>query len=107
MSNLVEHARRELELLGEDEALSASLVACVAAFASFGHSGASAACAVDHLARLLRFETLTPIGTTDDEWIDQSDVSGTPMWQNRRNPAIFSTDAGATSYDVNQPKIQA
>lgn len=100
MSNLVDHARRELQLLGEDEALAANLVACVAVFASFGHSGASAACAVQELTELLQFKTLTPVGTTADEWHDVSEASGMPMWQNRRNPAIFSKDSGRTWYDV-------
>ena len=41
---LVEHAKRELELLGqtaEDPAYAASIVAAVAAFSSYGHSGGS------------------------------------------------------------------
>lgn len=100
MSNLVEHARRELELLGqtdEDPAFAASLVAAVAAFASYdGHSGGSASAAADMLSRLLRYEPLTPVTSDPDEWEDRSEISGTPLWQNRRDSRTFSTDGGAT-----------
>lgn len=103
MSNLVEHARRELNLLGqtaEDPAFAASLVATVAAFASYGHSGGSTAAATDMLGRLLRFEALTPLTSDPAEWEDRSEMSGTPLWQNLRDPRVFSEDGGQTWHVV-------
>ncbi|MEV6897486.1 hypothetical protein [Amycolatopsis sp. NPDC051372] len=105
MSNLVEHARTELELLGEDPVYSASLVATVAAFASFGHSGGSAACAREQLHALLAFEPLTPLTDDPDEWCDVAEYGpGTPLWQNRRNPAAFSNDACKHYWLTTDPK---
>lgn len=99
VSTLVEHARRELELCGqtaEDPGYAASLVAAVAAFTSYGHSGGSAGCAIGQLEVLLRHGTLSPLTCDPDEWLDRTAESGTPMWQNRRCPAAFSDDAGKT-----------
>lgn len=103
MSNLVEHARRELELSGqqaEDPGYAASIVAAVAAFASYGHSGGSASIAIEQLHRLLQFQQLAPLTDSPDEWEDRTEMSGTPMWQNLRNPAAFSVDGGRTHYFV-------
>ncbi|UKD55118.1 hypothetical protein L3Q65_45950 [Amycolatopsis sp. FU40] len=104
MSNLVEHARRELKLLGEDPVYSASLVAAVAAFASFGHSGASAEMAREQLHTLLGFGNLTPLTDDPEDWHDHSEMSGAPLWQNRRNSACFSGDGGKTYWNVTDQK---
>lgn len=101
--SLTEHARRELELCGqyaEDPEYSESIIRAVEAFASYGHSGGSAMCAREQLHALLGFKTLSPITSDPAEWIDQSEISGTPLWQNRRDPAVFSTDGGKTWYSL-------
>jgi hypothetical protein len=98
-SNLVLHARRELELCGqtaEDPEFAESLIGAVRAFASYGHSGGSAMAGVDMLTRLLRYEALSPLTSDPSEWMDRSEESGVPMWQNKRDPAVFSEDAGQT-----------
>lgn len=98
---LVDHARRELELCGqtaEDPEYAESIVRAVEAFASYGHSGGSAACARDQLHALLAYENLSPLTDDPAEWIDQSEMSGSPLWQNRRNSTAFSEDGGATYY---------
>ena len=103
MTTLVEHARRELELSGqtaEDPSYAASIVAAVAAFASYGHSGGSAEVAIEQLHDLLRFRPLSPLTSDPDEWFDQGEISGTPLWQNRRDSAAFSRDGGQTWYFV-------
>ena len=101
--SLAEHARRELELCGqyaEDPEYSESIIRAVEAFASYGHSGGSAACARDQLHTLLGFGNLSPLTHDPGEWIDQSEASGIPMWQNRRNPAVLSDDGGKTWYSL-------
>lgn len=101
--NLVEHARRELELCGqyaEDPEYSESIISAVEAFASYGHSGGSASVAREQLHALLGFKTLSPLTCDPAEWVDRSDISGTPMWQNARDPAVFSTDGGKTWYSL-------
>lgn len=102
--SLVEHARRELELSGqfeEDPAYAQSVVAAVAAFASYGHSGGSAACAVGQIVTLLRYGTLSPLTNSPDEWneVAAEYTSGpTTLWQSQRNPEAFSEDGGRTYY---------
>lgn len=101
--SLIEHAKRELELSGqwqEDPAYAQSIVAAVAAFASYGHSGGSASVAVEQLNRLIRFETLSPLTSDPAEWEDRSEMSGTPMWQSVRDPRAFSNDGGKTWWRV-------
>lgn len=106
--NLVRHAREELRRAGMFDAdadygpeFAEAIVDVIARFASWGHSGGSASLAIEILTRLLSFETLMPITSDPAEWIDHSSVSGTPMWQSRRNPAVFSVDGGQTWYDLN------
>lgn len=99
--SLTEHARRELELCGqyaEDPEYSESIIRAVGAFASYGHSGGSAMVAREQLHALLGFKALSPLTSDPAEWIDQSEASGSPMWQNRRDPSVFSTDGGRTWY---------
>jgi hypothetical protein len=99
--SLVEHATRELELCGqtkEDPAYAATLVAAIAVFASYGHSGGSAMVAIEQLHILLNFGTLSPLTADPEEWIDRTGMSGYPMWQSMRNPSAFSEDGGATYY---------
>lgn len=105
MSNLVEHARRELELIGEDPEFTEGLLKVVQAFADMGHSGGSAMIAVPRLAKLLSFEALSPLTDSEDEWIHhEEDVWGAPggIWQNKRDSRMFSTDAGTTYYNVDE-----
>lgn len=100
---LVDHARTELELLGEyreEPAFAAAITAAVAAFASYGHSGFSA----DHgrrlLCGLLARDNLTPLTSDPAEWVDRTAVSDLPpghtLWQNVRNPKAFTSDRAAT-----------
>ena len=105
MSQLTEHAKRELTLAGMfdkdadyDGELAPKVMELVKLFSSQGHSGASAGITIGSLGKLLRFQTLSPITSNPDEWMDV----GTEMWQSRRNPAIFSKDGGKTWYDIDK-----
>lgn len=101
MSNLVNHARRELTLCGqaaEDPEYADSIVRAVEAFASYGHSGGSASVAVEQLTALLRFQNLSPLTNAPEEWEDRSAISSAPLWQNRRNHSAFSEDGGKTYF---------
>ena len=101
--SLVDHAHRELKLSGqmeEDPAYSQSIIAAIAAFASYGHSGGSAEVAREQLLHLLQFRTLSPLTSDPDEWIDRSDISSSPLWQSVRDPAAMSIDGGKSWYFV-------
>jgi hypothetical protein len=96
--SLIEHARRELALRGEtDQAFVDSIIAAVRGFSSYpGHSGGSTAIAVEYVHDLLRWRTLTPLTRDPAEWIDRTEISGRPMWQNNRDPRAISEDGGLT-----------
>lgn len=105
MSNLVNHARAELQACGqfkEDPEFAQSLVAAVAAFASYdGHSGGSAAVGTQMLNDLLQFKNLSPLTNDPEEW--QEVTMG--LWQNYRNSAAFSEDGGKTYTVLDSPVI--
>lgn len=101
MSNLTDHARRELALVETgpdgDREFADSLLRAVEGFASYGgHSGGSASVAIDWLGRLLRFENLSPLTNNPDEWTNVSEQSGYEMWQSKRCAEAFSDDGGRT-----------
>ena len=96
MSSLVEHARRELELIGEEQDVIDWFCRVIREFASYGHSGGSASVCIPRLSQLLQFLPLSSITSNPDEWIDRSDLSRTPLWQNIRDSRAFSEDGGKT-----------
>lgn len=105
MSNLVEHARRELSLVEQgpdgDRAFADSLLAAVEGFATYeGHSGGSHAVAVDWLTRLLRFENIAALTDNPNEWMHVGGDAFPPdgVWQNVRCSEAFSNDGGKTYY---------
>ncbi len=110
LRTLVEHTKDELERAGlfdEDSdyggMLADAVMAIMKVFAKQGHSGFSAAMCRELFHRLSNFETLTPITSEPEEWYDISVACGGEkgkMWQNTRNPAIFSEDGGETWYNV-------
>ena len=100
MSNLTDHAIKELTLAGlfdkdsdYDGMLGTSALDIVKLFASQGHSGMSASIVTDLVGKLMRFEPLTPLTYEADEWIDHG---GT--WQNKRDSKVFSDDGGKTHH---------
>jgi hypothetical protein len=100
MSNLVDHARRELELIGEEPEIIDGYLKVIQAFADMGHSGGSASIAIPTLNRLLQFQNLKPLTDDPSEW-NQVDILG---WQNNRNSEAFSTDGGKTYYLLSERK---
>lgn len=96
MSNLVDHARRELALIGEEQDVTDWFASVVEKFAEFGHSGGSAMVCIPRLEMLLRYQPLSPLTNDPAEWIDRAEESGYPFWQSERNPEAFSEDGGQT-----------
>jgi hypothetical protein len=96
MSNLVDHARRELALIGEGQDVTDGIVKVIAAFADVADSGGSTPFVIAHVEKLMRFEPLSLLTNDPAEWQDQSEASGCALWQSRRNPKAFSTDGGRT-----------
>lgn len=94
---LYAHAVCELPPADGDEMqelMNKSLLQMVLVFSSQGHSGFSAAYAVNALAKLLKFEPLGPLTGEDSEWNEV----GEGMWQNNRCSHVFKDATGA--YDI-------
>lgn len=94
MSNLVTHARRELELLGVEKEMVDHVCKVVEAFAEYGHSGGSASWTIHILNELLQFNNLTPLTNDPKEWNNVGDG----VWQSARNSEAFSQDGGKSYY---------
>ena len=98
-SNLMIHARRELELLGEEPEIVEGYLKMIQIFADMGHSGGSASVFIPTLTRLLQFKNLKPLTDDPDEWFHHTaEAWGEPggVWQNVRNSEAFSDDGGKT-----------
>lgn len=112
MSNLTQHAKKELQLAGlfdkdsdYDGMLGTAVMELVRVFSKQGHSGFSANQTLKIFNLVASFKPLTPIGSTQDEWMNVSDMSGLPMWQNKRRGTTFSRDGGKTWYDIDDPEL--
>ena len=113
MSNLVEHAEKELKLAGlfdkdsdYDGMLGKAVLELVKVFSKQGHSGFSAQQTIKIFNIVASYKPLSPIGTTKDEWMDVSGMTlGGQTWQNTRRSSTFSRDGGKTWYDIDDKKL--
>lgn len=114
MSKLLAHAESELKRAGLDKPdadydgmIYNSVMDLMRAFCGKGHSGGSAGQTLAIFNRVANWENLEPLTSDPAEWQDVShlgDVGDPKLWQNQRNPAFFSKDAGKTWFDVNRPE---
>lgn len=111
--NLVDHAEAELKNAGlfdkdsdYDGMLGKAVLELMKVFSKQGHSGYSAHLTLDLFDKLANFSNLTPITDNPEEWMEVTDKGpdGKGMWQNKRNPSMFSKDGGKTYYDVDDEK---
>lgn len=110
MSNLVKHAEREMKLAGlytEDSDYAGEIpnavLKLVKAHSSEEHSGGSHGLTLEIFNKVINFQNLTPLTDNPSEW-KQCGSGGQPMWQNSRNSAAFSKDAGRTHYLLSDSK---
>lgn len=92
MSNLIEHAKKELKLIGADDKdsmyggmLYDSCIELIDVFSKQGHSGNSASIVREIFHKLADFKPLSKLTLLDDEWNAVSETT----YQNRRNSAVF------------------
>lgn len=111
-SNLIEYAKDELDRAGlfdkdsdYDGRLGESVMELVRTFRSQGHSGYSAHRTIELFSKVAKYEPLTAIGESKDEWIRGSLELGYPYWQNARRMSTFSRDHGITWFDIENPKL--
>lgn len=107
MSNLLTHAKHELDLIGmtadsPDEMnvmMRKHILHMMNEFANEGHSGFSASYAINILTKLLDFKPLSPLTGADDEWTNVREYGTEPHWQNKRKSSVFK-DADGSCYDI-------
>lgn len=106
-TTLLNHAERELKNAGlfdsksdYDGNLGKWAMELIKVYANQKHSGASAAMTVELFVALSAFLPLGPLTDNPDEWVSVSTDFGRPMWQSKRNPAVFSEDGGKTYKDM-------
>jgi len=97
-TGLVRHVRSEVGRIDRDVVLTCTNIARV--FSLEGHSGASASIVIPWIEKALSWQPLAPLTGEDDEWQDQSEASGYPLWQNKRCGHVFKYADGAC-YDLN------
>lgn len=122
MSNLIDHAKRELALINEEPEFVEAYLKIVEIFAGMGHSGGSAEIAATVIHQLLQQQNLYPLTDDPNEWVFQSNEKyGLPedawnngrggIWQNTRLGEAFSSDGGKSYYllceteDTSKPSI--
>ena len=107
MSNLLSHAKRELDLIGMTEdspdemnrMMRKHILHMMDEFAKEGHSGFSAGYAINILTRLFDFKPLSPLTGEDSEWNEVSERMGSKCWQNNRRSSVFKDEDGV-AYDI-------
>lgn len=112
MSNLIEHAKREMKLAGLYDADSSyggmipeAVLALIEAHSKQDHSGGSHYTTLGIFNRVVNYKALSPIGSTIDEWFKRDyQTAGADCWQNNRQSSVFSHDGGKTWYDIDDPK---
>lgn len=93
MSNLINHARAELEMAGlfdKDKDFyggetGKAVMELIEVFSKQGHSGMSAPRVIALFKELANFNPINPIKCTDDEWVEVSENH----FQNNRLSAVF------------------
>jgi len=106
LSNMLSYAEGELNRIGlteEDEyngMMRKHILHMIKEFADEGHSGFSAQYAINILSKLMSFKPLSPLTGEDDEWVDVSEMSGTPHYQNKRRSSVFKDGKDGEAYDI-------
>lgn len=95
---LVNHAKRELELLGNDKDFDDCIIKTVEAFLEYGHSGGSAEYGIAVLYDILRYKNVSPLTDDPKEW----NMVSSDTWQSMRCSEAFSLDGGKTYYLVSE-----
>lgn len=108
--SLVEHAKRELSLVGynlndteegPNKWIVENILELMEVFSKQGHSGSSAPYCIGMFSTLAKYEILSPLTGEDNEWRNVSMYSTTnePFYQNIRCSHVFKDITGC--YDTN------
>lgn len=103
MTNLVEHARRELICAEETPDTISDYLDMLQSLSNLEVIGHSTEKALDILEKLSALKTLTPLTNDPTEWNVISHSNEEPgLWQSVRNAEAFSRDGGSTYYILSE-----
>jgi hypothetical protein len=107
-SNLVKHAKKELQIAGlfdknsdYNGMLGKAVMELINVFSNQGHSGSSASMVNRIFSQLASYQTITPLTGKDDEWNLVSNIGGNACYQNNRNSALFKDNKDGQAYYIN------
>jgi hypothetical protein len=100
--SIIESAKSEMRLAGYDVADTEVMVEILRKFLTRWDSGGAVWAMAPVLMRLLNNQPLTPISGAGYEWIDRSEISSSPMWQNERCSSVFKDGTGK-AWDIDNP----
>lgn len=103
MSDLLQHAKKELDIIGMTEngdeyntMMRNAILEIVEIFSKQEHSGFSANYAINLIEKLLRYEPLSPLTGEDSEWNEVRDN----LLQNNRLSSVFKKIDTGYVYDI-------
>lgn len=114
-SNLVEHAKKELQLAGLFDKdsdyggmIGESVMELIKVLSKHGHSGLSHSITMQVFNKVADFKVLTSITNNPDEWMEITNggKNSPPLWQSNRQCSCFSNDGGKTYYDIDEKLIK-
>lgn len=103
MNNLVEHAKKEFEVLGwpgDDEMqkmLCEDVIELLTVFSEQGHTGSSAPYLIHQFKELAMFNPISPLTGEDSEWQEV----GEGTYQNLRCSEVFKDSADGEAHWIN------
>lgn len=105
--SIIEQAEIELKTINFGEEDSMVMVDILKRFFAQWDSGGGVFVAATVLQRLIAGKPLSPLTGADDEWIDRSEMSSNPMFQNRRCSTVFKhgPGGGGLAYDIDVPGV--
>ena len=103
--SILERAKVELEAINFGKEDSVAMLEILALFFHQWDSGGAVFAAAPVLHKLICGHPLSPLTGADNEWIDRSEASGEPMWQNARLSTVFKK-ADGVAYDIDAPDIR-
>lgn len=92
---LLEYARRELELVNEDPAVVDEYLTAIAVFSSLEIATDNTTEAIRNILCLLQYKPLSPLTDDPNEW-KKVEGNSKSLWQSTRDAAAFSKDGGKT-----------
>lgn len=105
--SITEQAISEMKRVGVDEQTKRDVLSIMGMFFSRWDSGGAVSVMLPMIVRCLRGQPLSPLTGAEDEWIDRTEMSDTPMQQNVRCSSVFRSrfdkDSEWGAYDIDLP----